>query len=80
MADTIYTIPLRDAYELPRPNRAKKAVRIVKEFLARHTKSESVRLDPSVSRALWARGIEKPPRKVKVKLTEEEGRLTATLA
>lgn len=80
MADTIYTIPLRDAYELPRPNRAKKAVRIVKEFLVRHTKSESVRLDPSVSQALWARGIEKPPRRVKVKVTEEEGRLTATLA
>lgn len=75
----IYTIPLRGVYELPRPNRAKKAVRIVKEFLVRHTKSDSIKLDPSISEAIWARGIEKPPRRVKVKVTEEEGKVTATL-
>ncbi len=79
MADKLYTIPLRDAYEGPRSNRAKKAVRIVKEFLARHTKSDNIRLDPSISEELWARGIEKPPRRVKVKVMEEGDKLTATL-
>lgn len=80
MADRLYTIPLRDAYEGSRFNRARKAIRIVKEYLARHTKSDNVRLDPSINQDLWVRGIKKPPRRVKVKVMDEDGKLTATLA
>lgn len=79
MVDKIYTIPLRDAYNARRPNRAKKAVKIIRKFLARHTKSKAVKLDPSLNEILWDRGIEKPPRRVKLKVAEVEGKLTASL-
>src|SRR5919108_375105 len=39
--ERIYTVPLRNAYfNAPRTNRAKRAVREVKIFMARHMKTE----------------------------------------
>lgn len=68
--ERIYTIPLRDAYlKAPRPTRANRAVKEIKQFLARHMKSdeEKVWIDNPVNEALWARGIQKPPRRIRVK-------------
>jgi len=75
----LYTIPLRDAFNVPRKRRARKAVKIVKEFLARHTKSE-VKFDASLNEMLWSRGIEKPPRRVRIKVVEKKGVKIAKLA
>ena len=69
--EKLYTIPLRAAFDAPRTKRAKKAVRIVQGFLMRHTKVEDVKIDSSVNEAIWERGIQKPPRKIKVKVTKE---------
>lgn len=68
--ERIYTIPLRDAYfKAPRPKRANRAVKEIKMYLARHMKSEEdkVWIDNPVNEAVWARGIQKPPRKIRVK-------------
>lgn len=68
--ERIYTIPLRAAYlKAPRPKRANRAVKEVKIFLARHMKSEmeKVWLDNPVNEAIWARGIQKPPRRIRIK-------------
>lgn len=68
--ERIYTIPLRAAYyTAPRPKRANRAVREIKDFLARHMKSESEKIwiDNPVNEAIWARGIQKPPRRIRVK-------------
>lgn len=67
----LYRIPLRDAFNAPKTRRASKAVKIVKEFLKKHTKSE-VKLDASVNESLFARGIKKPPRRIKVKVIDKE--------
>ena len=75
-----YIIPLREAFNAPRTKRANKAVKIVKEFLTRHTKAGNVSLDSSVNDVLWKRGREKPPRRIKVKVTTEEDTVTASLA
>lgn len=77
--ERVYTIPLREAFNAPRTKRANKAVRIVKEFLTRHTKASNVKLDSSVNDALWKRSREKPPRRIKIKVTMEEGTATASL-
>ncbi|MCC6064898.1 MAG: 50S ribosomal protein L31e [Thermofilum sp.] len=71
----VYTIPLRDAYRAPWTKRAKVAVRLVREFVARHVKAQVVKVSPALNEVIWARGIRKPPRRVKVKvsLTEEDG-------
>jgi large subunit ribosomal protein L31e len=70
--EKIFTIPLREAYDKPRTARAKKATNIVRDFLIRHMKSEKVKLGKSINEAIWKRGIQKPPRKVRIHAVKEE--------
>jgi large subunit ribosomal protein L31e len=73
--ERIYTIPLRDAYyKAPRPKRAKRAVSEIRHYLARHLKAEEEKiwLDNPVNEAIWARGIQKPPRRIRVKAIKFE--------
>ena len=79
MDETQYTIPLREAFDVPRTRRASKAVKVVREFLIRHTKAKNIVLDSSVNDALWERGIKKPPRRIKVTVTTEDGNAIAVL-
>ncbi|MEA3200906.1 MAG: large subunit ribosomal protein L31e [Thermoplasmata archaeon] len=67
--ERIYTIPLRNASLAPRGKRANRAVKEIKIFLARHMKSEEdkIWIDNPVNEAVWARGIQKPPRRIRVK-------------
>lgn len=67
MADEkIFTIPLRDAYLKSRKRRCKYASKIIREFLIRHMKSEDVKIGMGINNSVWARGIQKPPRRVRV--------------
>ena len=72
-----YTIPLREKVRVvPRYKKTNKAVKTVKEFLARHMKVydrdlNKIKLDKYLNEALWARGIRKPPHKIKVKAIKE---------
>ncbi len=78
--EEIYTIPLRDAFKAPTTKRANKAVKIVKKFLAEKLNLPDVKLDASINDALWNRGIGKPPRRIKVKVTKEEDSTIVKLA
>ncbi|MHB8603675.1 MAG: 50S ribosomal protein L31e [Thermoplasmatota archaeon] len=72
--ERIYTIPLRAAHQAPLPKRSPRAVTEVRKFLARHmkTEAEKVWLDNPVNEILWARGIQKPPRRLRVKAIKFE--------
>jgi len=70
--ERLLTIPLRRAYYGTRWRRVEKAVRLLKEQVARHLKAGEVKLSTEVNEALWARGAEKPPRKLKVRAVKEE--------
>jgi len=67
--ERIYQIPLREVYERPRTKRAPLAIRAIRKFIARHmsTDIEKVWIDRSINEAIWARGIQKPPRRIRVK-------------
>ena len=70
------TIPLRAAWNVPRTNRAKRAMAEVKNHVAQHmkkTEEEEIWIDESVNHAIWSRGMQKPPRKIRVVCTREEG-------
>lgn len=73
--EMVYTVPLRGAYRAPLTKRAKVAVRVLREFVSRHTKSQIVKIDPEVNELIWSRGIKRPPRRIKVavEVREEEG-------
>lgn len=68
-----YIIPLRkQVNKVPRYKKTNKAIKTIKEFLARHMKVpdrdlNKVKLDRYLNEAVWMRGIKKPPMKVRVK-------------
>ena len=70
------TIPLRAAWKVPRTNRAKRAMAEGKNHVAQHMKKaddEDSWIDESVNHAIWSRGRQHPPRKIRVVCTREEG-------
>lgn len=75
--ERIYTIPLRHTWVVTaRGKRAPRAVRDVRDFVARHMKAEEVAVSNEVNAALWERGINKPPRKIKIRaVKDKEGKV-----
>lgn len=64
-----YTIPFRTVYNrAARKERAKNAMKFIREFIARHAKTvpENVKIHTSVNKEVWRRGVEKPPRRLRV--------------
>ena len=68
--ERIYVIPLAKARRGPRNKWAKKGVRYLREFMQQHFKPESLVISQEVNEAIWARGIQKPPRKIKIRATK----------
>ena len=68
--ERIYTVPLAKARKGPRNKWAKKSVSYLKKFMERHFKPETLVISQEVNEAIWKRGIQKPPRKLKVRATK----------
>lgn len=68
-----YIVPLKKgSLNVPKYRRAKKAVKTLKEFLAKHMKVRDrdlnkIKIDINLNNELWFRGIKKPANKIKVK-------------
>jgi large subunit ribosomal protein L31e len=77
----VYTVPLGKAYEYTRTKRARRTVDILRTFLARHMKVHPgfVRISEQVNEFIWARSMQKPPRRVKVSVVKENGLVKASL-
>jgi len=73
MLERTYIIPLRKEWlKAPAYKRAKRAVTAVRDFLARHMKSEDVRILPDLNMAVWADGIRSPPPRIKVRTVRDD--------
>ncbi|MBS3145875.1 60S ribosomal protein L31 [Candidatus Woesearchaeota archaeon] len=74
MADElIYNVPLRREWlKAPPYRRTKKAVRALRAFIAKHTKSEEVKIGKYLNLMLWEHGRKNPPGKITVKVTKEK--------
>ena len=81
-----YVVPLkRGVLNVPRYRRAKKAVRILKEFMVKHMKVRDrdlrkVKIDMYLNNELWFKGIKKPANKIKVKAKKIGGIVYVELA
>ena len=75
--EKVYTIPLRHAWVVtPRGKRAPRAVRDVRDYVARHMKSDEVAISNEINSQIWGRSINKPPRKVTVRaVKDKEGKV-----
>ena len=63
-----YIIPLRKEFQkAPKYKRAKKTIKALKEFLAKHMKSDNIKIGKYLNLKVWEHGIKNPPHKVKVK-------------
>jgi len=93
--ERIYTIPLSRAWIRPPNKRAPRAMRMIRSFITRHMKLEMRRegegeemeepkklaISNEVNERVWKRGIEKPPRKIRVRAAKDkEGNVTVYLA
>jgi large subunit ribosomal protein L31e len=92
--ERFYTIPLSRALVRPPKKRAPRAMQLLKIFVTKHMKlamkvSEEEEeeelpqliISEEVNEKIWNRGIEKPPRKIKTRVTKDkDGNVTVYLA
>ncbi|MGD6806658.1 MAG: 50S ribosomal protein L31e [Candidatus Bathyarchaeia archaeon] len=92
--ERFYTIPLQKALVRPPKKRAPRAMQLVKLFVTKHMKLEmkvseeeeeeelpQLIISQEVNEKIWGRGIEKPPRKIKTRVTKDkDGNVTVFLA
>jgi large subunit ribosomal protein L31e len=90
--ERFYTIPLSRALVRPPKKRAPRAIQLIKEFVNRHMKIAikvteeeeelpQLIISKEVNEKVWDRGIEKPPRKIKTRITKDkDGNVTVYLA
>jgi large subunit ribosomal protein L31e len=92
--ERFYTIPLGKALVRPPKKRAPRAMQLIKIFVTKHMKltmkvSEEEEeeelpqliISKEVNEKIWDRGIEKPPRKIKTRVTKDkDGNVTVYLA
>ena len=71
--ERVYTVPLSKAWISPRTRHSPRAVRILRGFVVKHMKvdEDSVKITNEVNEKIWGRGIQKPPRKIKVRVTKD---------
>ncbi len=77
--ERVYTVPLGRAWISPRKRISPRAVRMIRSFVMKHMKvdSDSVKITNEVNEKVWSRGIEKPPRKIRVRAAKNvEGIVT----
>lgn len=92
--ERFYTIPLQKALIRPPKKRAPRAMALVKIFVIKHMKMKlkvsedeeeeelpQLIISQEVNEKIWGRGIEKPPRKIKTRVTKDnDGNVTVYLA
>jgi len=92
--ERVYTVPLGKCWIMPPNKRAPKAMRIIRGFVVKHMKLEQRKaegeeeeepktlvISNDVNERVWGRGIEKPPRKIRIRAAKDkEGNVTVYLA
>ena len=80
--ERIITIPMRATKMAPRTKRAARAIKEIRDNIARHIKAdvEKIWIDKSLNEKIWERGIQNPPRKITVKAVKfEDGLVEVSL-
>ena len=78
--EKIYDIPLRKFYtESTSKKKVPHAVKGIRDYIARKTRSANVSLSTDINELLWSRGISHPPAKIRVKVRKDGEKIIAEL-
>ncbi len=87
--ERVFNVPLTITKRVPRTKRAPRAIKEIKEYVRQHMTDKSaskeelekeVWIDYRLNEVIWARGIENPPSKVRVKAIRfEDGLIEVSL-
>lgn len=83
MEERVITVPLRDAKDAPSRERADKAMRVIRQHLARHftADEDAVNLDSTINESVWAGGRTKVPSKLRIRAAKfDDGVVEAEMA
>jgi len=71
-----YIVPLTAVYSAPRPKRARRAITCLKRFVFKHLRidGKNTLISQKLNQAIWAKGREHIPRKIKIKVIKAEGK------
>lgn len=72
VAEKMFTINFRKVWITPRKKRAPRAIEVMKEYMKRHMKAENIIISNEINEQVWSKGIEKPPRKLKVRAVKDK--------
>ena len=77
----VFVIPLKKAYRKARDKRAAYAIRLIRDFIARHMKIDKgkIKIGRHLNEKVWERSAQKPPRRVKVTVTKHGDEYRAEL-
>ncbi len=70
--EKFYDLNLRRIWATPRGKRTPKAVRFLRQYVARRMKTDDIAISEEANSMLWARGISKPPRKIRVRAVKDK--------
>jgi len=71
--ERIYTVPIKKLMRGHRGlQRAKKAMKVLREFVKRHMHAEDVKIMQEVNEEIWKNGIRNPPRKIRIRVIRTE--------
>lgn len=70
--EKVFTIPLKHAWIAPIKKRTPRAIRILKDFMKKNMKSESLILSGEVNEYIWSRGIEGTPSRIRVRAVRDK--------
>jgi len=70
--ERVYTINLGKVKLSQSQHRAVRAINMIREFARHHMKVEEIKIEEELAHQIWARGIRRPPRKIRVRMTKTE--------
>ncbi|HEV2119857.1 MAG TPA: 50S ribosomal protein L31e [Candidatus Bathyarchaeia archaeon] len=70
--EKFYDLNLRRIWTAPREKRTPRAIRYVRQYAAQRMKTDNVSLSEETNSLLWARGISKPPRKIRIRVVKDK--------
>lgn len=70
--ERVYSVPLNHVWIAPVKNRTSRGIKVLRNFIKKNMRADTVMIDSKVNEKLWSGGVEGTPRKIRVKAVKDE--------